>query len=314
MSKQHKSKIGGQALIEGVMMRGIDSVSMAVRTQSGEIVTDGWDIGSLAKPKWYRRIIILRGVINFVESMVLGYRCLMKSADMSGFVDFEEQEEPSPFEKKLEKLFGKHLVSIIMIIGTVLGVALALVLFMYVPSLIVSLINKIVGMPTILRTLIEGIIKISVFVSYLAIVSRLKDIKRVYQYHGAEHKVIACYEAGEEITPENAQKFTRFHPRCGTSFILIVLVVSILVFSVVSWNSVLLRTIIKIGLTPIVIGIAYEIIRLAGRYTNLCTKIISSPGLLLQRLTTNEPDKSQIEVAIAALTPVIPDDISQDNW
>ena len=164
------------------------------------------------------------------------------------------------------------------------------------------------------KTVIEGIIKIIIFILYLWGVSRLKDIRRTFEYHGAEHKSIACYEAGEELTVENIKKYRRFHPRCGTSFLLIVLVISILVFSVVTWNSMLIRILLKIALLPVVVGISYEIIRIAGRYDNIVTRIISAPGLWLQRLTTREPDASQIEVAIAALKEVLPEDRDVDRW
>lgn len=168
--------------------------------------------------------------------------------------------------------------------------------------------------PGIFKSLIEGLIKIIIFVLYLALVSRMKEIKRVFGYHGAEHKSIACYEAGEELTVENVRKHTRFHPRCGTSFILIVLVIGILVFSVVTWSSLWMRVVLKLALLPVVMGVAYEIIKLAGRYDNVVTRIISAPGLWLQRLTTNEPDDSQIEVAVAALTAVLPDNKEEDQW
>ena len=165
-----------------------------------------------------------------------------------------------------------------------------------------------------LQGVIEGIIKIAIFVLYLFLVSRMKEIRRVFEFHGAEHKSIACYEMGEELTPENAAKHSRFHPRCGTSFLIIVLILSIIVFSVVSWDNLLVRTFLKIGLLPVVVGIAYELIRLAGRYDNIVTRILSAPGLWLQRITTNEPDEEQLGVAIAALKPVLPEDREEGRW
>ena len=312
LNKPIKSKIGGQALIEGIMMRGLDKTSMAVRLPNGEIDVEKWDSGDLVHPKWYRKIPLVRGCVNMVESLIVGYKCLMKSAEKS-IPDDEEEEEPSKFEQKIESIFGDKLFKIVGTIGTILGVVLALLLFMYVPMLIVKGISYLVPLGG-WKTVIVGIIKIIIFILYLWGVSRLKDIRRTFEYHGAEHKSIACYEAGEELTVENIKKYRRFHPRCGTSFLLIVLVISILVFSVVTWNSMLIRILLKIALLPVVVGISYEIIRIAGRYDNIVTRIISAPGLWLQRLTTREPDASQIEVAIAALKEVLPEDRDVDRW
>ena len=312
LNKPIKSKIGGQALIEGIMMRGLDKTSMAVRLPNGKIDVEKWDSGDLVHPKWYRKIPLVRGCVNMVESLIVGYKCLMKSAEKS-IPDDEEEEEPSKFEQKIESIFGDKLFKIVGTIGTILGVVLALLLFMYVPMLIVKGISYLVPLGG-WKTVIEGIIKIIIFILYLWGVSRLKDIRRTFEYHGAEHKSIACYEAGEELTVENIKKYRRFHPRCGTSFLLIVLVISILVFSVVTWNSMLIRILLKIALLPVVVGISYEIIRIAGRYDNIVTRIISAPGLWLQRLTTREPDASQIEVAIAALKEVLPEDRDVDRW
>lgn len=165
-----------------------------------------------------------------------------------------------------------------------------------------------------LQGIIEGVLKIAIFVLYLFLISRMKEIRRVFEFHGAEHKTIACYEAGEELTPENAKKFRRFHPRCGTSFLLIVLILGIIVFSVVSWDNLLIRTALKIALLPVVVGVAYEIIRLAGRYDNIVTRIVSAPGMWLQHITTNEPDEEQLAVAIAAIKPVLPENREEGRW
>ena len=294
------------------MMRGLDQTSMAVRLPNGEIDVEKWDSGDLVHPKWYRKIPLVRGCVNMVESLIVGYKCLMKSAEKS-IPDDEEEEELSKFEQKIESIFGDKLFKIVGTIGTILGVVLALLLFMYVPMLIVKGFSYLVPLGG-WKTVIEGVIKIAIFILYLWGVSRLKDIRRTFEYHGAEHKSIACYEAGEELTVENIKKYRRFHPRCGTSFLLIVLVISILVFSVVTWNSMLIRILLKIALLPVVVGISYEIIRIAGRYDNIVTRIISAPGLWLQRLTTREPDASQIEVAIAALEVVLPENRDVDRW
>lgn len=310
-STGHKSKIGGQALIEGVMMRGIDKAAMSVRLPDGGIDTESWEVGNLNRA-WYHKTPIVRGVVNFISSMVTGYRCMMKSAEKAGMED-DFEGEPSKFDLWLEKHLGEHMMKIIGVVAMVFGVALALVLFMFLPALAVKGIQHLFD-PGVFKSLIEGLIKIVIFVLYLALVSRMKEIKRVFGYHGAEHKSIACYEAGEELTVENVRKHTRFHPRCGTSFILIVLVIGILVFSVVTWSSLWMRVVLKLALLPVVMGVAYEIIKLAGRYDNVVTRIISAPGLWLQRLTTNEPDDSQIEVAITALTAVLPDNKEEDQW
>ena len=309
----HKSKIGGQALIEGIMMRGIDKASMAVRLPNKEIDIETWDIVSLKEKKWYLKTPIIRGTFNFIESMVMGYKCLMKSAEKSMTEEEKENEKPGKFEQMLIDKFGDKFTNAIMVVASVIGIAISVLLFMYLPALVVNALGKFfdLGMA---RSVIEGAIKVVIFVAYLILVSQMKEIRRVYQYHGAEHKTIACYEAGEELTVENVKKHTRFHPRCGTSFIIISLVLSVLVFMFVTWNSLLIRTLLKIALLPLVIGIAYELIKLAGRYENWFTKILSAPGLYLQRLTTKEPDDSQIEVAIAAMKQVIPEDLADDQW
>lgn len=310
--EKFKSKIGGQALIEGVMMRGIDKAAMACRLPSGEIEVDEWAVKSSGKSApWYKKTPIVRGCVNFVTSLLEGYKCLTKSAEKQG--DFED-EEMSPFEKKLVKIFCDKLMPILTVFSVVIGVGLCLGLFMFLPMLVTRLLTSVLPLNQFLKTLVEGVIKIVLFIGYLALVSRMKDIQRTFEYHGAEHKTIACYEAGEELTPENVKNFTRFHPRCGTSFLIIVLVVSILVFSLVTWSTLWQRIILKVLLLPIVCGIAYEIIRLAGKYNNPVTRIISAPGLALQRLTTREPDEKQIECAIAALKPCIPVDKQEDKW
>ncbi len=314
---QIKSKVGGQAIIEGVMMRGLDKVAMAVRKESGEIVKESWAVADLKNKKWYNKIPLIRGIFSLVESVTLGYKCLMKSAS---YIDIEDDdEEPSEFEKKLMGLLGDKLMGVISAIGMILGVGIAVVLFMFLPALAAKGVNALfVSAAGIdigaFKAVIEGVIKIAIFIIYLALVSQMKDIKRLFMYHGAEHKSIACYEAGEELTPENAKRFTRFHPRCGTSFLLIVLIISILIFMWVTWDSLAIRVALKIILLPVVIGAAYEIIRLAGKYDNIVTRIISAPGLALQRITTREPDESMLEVAIAALTDALPENREDDRW
>lgn len=304
-----KSKIGGQALIEGVMMRGLDKASMAVRLPNGEV---DLELMPIKKPSIWSKIPIIRGVINLVSSLILGYKCLSKSAEKSDDGSMNE-EELSKFERFLVRKFGDKLMSVITIVGSVLGVIMAIGLFLFIPSLAVQGIDMLIPLGGF-KTLVEGVMKIIIFVIYLALVAKMDTIERVYQYHGAEHKSIFCYEKGLPLTVENVKQQSRFHPRCGTSFLIIVLILGILVFSVVTWQSAWLRSLIKLALMPVVVGFSYELIKLAGRYDNWFTRIISFPGIRLQRLTTREPDDSQIEVAIAALAAVIPEDREQDKW
>ena len=304
-----KTQIGGQALIEGVMMRGPKVEAMAVRLPSGEIDVEKWDL----KPsKWYNKTPFIRGPFNFVTSMVDGYKCLSKSADKS----MQGAEEPSKFEKWLTDKLGDKLMAVVMVIASILGVALALGLFLFLPALITKGISLVLPLSDFAKTCIEGVIKITVFVCYIGLTALLKDIRRTYEYHGAEHKTIACYEAGDELTVENVKKHCRFHPRCGTSFMFLVLFISIIVFSLfrVPWDNLALRVLIKLCVLPVIVSLAYEVIKLAGRYDNIFTKIVSAPGLWIQRLTTREPDDSQIECAIAAFVPCIPEEKGSDRW
>ena len=312
--EKFKSKIGGQALIEGVMMRGIDTSAMALRLPTGEIETEKWAIKNGKNPPWYRRCPFIRGPFNFVTSLVEGYRCLSKSADRA--MDFEDEEPQTKFEIWLDKHIGDKLMPIVTTVGVILGVALAVVLFMWLPALISSLIGKVITLNSVVKTIIEGAVKIVMFIIYMALTALLKDIRRTYEYHGAEHKTIACYEAMDELTVENVKKHSRFHPRCGTSFIILTLIVSIIITSVLRlpWDNIVLRMIIKLLLIPVYVAITYEVIRLAGKYYNPVTRVISAPGLWLQRITTREPDEKEIEVAIAALKPCIPDNIEDDKW
>lgn len=303
-----RTSIGGQAIIEGVMMRGPELSAMSVRTPDGSIDTETW-VNKGAKA-WYKKAPFVRGVFNLIDSLFLGYKCLMKSAEKSGM---DLDEEPTKFEKWLIAKFGDKMMKVISAFALVLGALLAMLLFMVIPTYSIKLIDMFFPLGGF-KTILEGLMKIAIFVGYLALVAKMPEIRRVFEYHGAEHKTIACYESGEELTVENVRKYRRFHPRCGTSFILIVLVISIIVFSFVPWFSGVLRILIKLLLLPVVVCIAYEIIKFAGRHDNLLTRIISAPGLWLQRLTTAEPDDSQIEVAIASMIPVIPNEGDADKW
>ncbi len=320
-----KTKIGGQALIEGIMMRGISKGAMAVRLKDGGIDVEEWEI---PEQRWFEKAPIIRGSVNFVKNLKDGYHYMMKSAKKSGMMEDDSTEEPSKFEKWLDDKFGDKLTGVIMGIASFIGIALAVVLFLFVPSYLFTLIETLAGDADISmwKSAFEGVLKLLMFVGYMALVAQMKDIKRTYEYHGAEHKTIACYEAGKELTVDNVRPMCRFHPRCGTSFIILTLLVSILVYTMVpiepgEWfaieNNALaaaMRVVLKLVLLPFVVGLAYELIRLAGRYTNIVTRIISAPGLWMQRLTTREPDDSQIEIAIAALTPCLPKEGEDDNW
>ena len=294
-NKEQKIRIGGQALIEGVMMRKKNTIAMAVRLPDGNIDREKFDINFLEKIKWYSKIPIFRGVVEMIVSFIIGYKCLLKSAQKAGL---EEKEEKN--NKKDNIIIGMF-----SFLGAILGVLATIVFFMYLPSFFVKQLSNIVPINNFFKVSLEGLIKIFVFVFYLFIISNLKDIKRTFQYHGAEHKTIACFEKGEELTVENVKKCTRFHPRCGTNFIFIVLFISIFIFSFLTWNNLLVRLFLKFSTLPLVTGLSYEVIRLAGKENNIIGKIMVAPGLCLQRLTTKEPDEKQIEVAIASVEEVL---------
>lgn len=307
----HKTSIGGQAVLEGVMMRGVDKACVAVRTSEGDIRVEPLKAGSISGRPRVLKLPVVRGVVGFVDSLVLGFRSLNQSAMMFGL----EDEEPGRFEKWLSGKTGKSAADIAMALGLVLGVVLAVGLFVVAPPALVRLVvgdASKVAKP--LLTLFEGGIRLVIFLVYLCAVSFAKDIRRVFQYHGAEHKSIFCYEHGEELTVENARKYKRLHPRCGTSFLLIVMLVSILVFSLVTWSNFFMRILLKLLLMPVVAGISYEIIRYAGRHDNILSRVLSAPGLALQKITTREPDDSQLEVALAALCAVLTGNREDDKW
>lgn len=317
--KTHKTSVGGQALIEGVMMQGPRGMATAVRKPDGEILTEYHTIKLLRNKNKFFNIPIIRGIVGFVESLVMGYKTLMYSAEVSGMEDFEEQDM-SKFERWLNDKFGEKLVSFVATIGSILGVVLAFLLFFYLPVLVFNKANEWSGGAiTDYQGLIEGVMKILIFVIYIAAVSRMKDIKRLFMYHGAEHKSIACYEAGLDLTVENAKKCTRFHPRCGTSFIFVVLIFSIIVYTIVAkiFPEIaavrVLWLVLKLAFLPIIMGVCYEFIRYAGRHDNLFVKIVSAPGLWMQRLTTKEPTDDILEVGIAAIKAVITDNPEDDE-
>jgi len=302
--------------MEGILMRGVDKQSIVVRTPEGlvskveplKLIKDRYPI--LGWP-------IIRGVVNFVVSMAKGMKALTYSAQ---FLPEEEQEEPSKLDLWIEKKFGMEKAEKVVIgVAMVLGLALALGLFVVLPTALVGLIPGLRTGHDGLRTLLEGVVKMVIFLGYMAAVSQMKEIKRVFSYHGAEHKTIYCYEHGNELTVENVRKESRFHPRCGTSFLLVVIILSIFVFILVNAflgvDNVFLRMLVKIILLPIVVALSYELNRWLGRHDNLAiSRILSWPGRELQHLTTCEPDDSMIEVAIEALKLVIPEEKGADQW
>lgn len=317
--KTHKTSVGGQALIEGVMMQGPRGMATAVRKPDGEILTEYHTIKLLRNKNKFFNIPIIRGIFGFVESMIMGYKTLMYSAEVSGMEDFEE-ESMSKFERWLNDKMGEKLVSAVAAIGSVLGIVLAFILFFYLPVLVFNKANEWAGGAiTNFQGLIEGGMKIIIFVIYIAAVSRMKDVRRLFMYHGAEHKSIACYEAGLDLTVENAKKCTRFHPRCGTSFIFVALIFSIIFYTIIAKifpviaAERILWLILKLVFLPIIMGICYEFIRYAGRHDNLFVKIVSAPGLWMQRLTTKEPTDDILEVGIAAIKAVITDNPEDDE-
>lgn len=317
----HKTSVGGQALIEGIMMQGPKGAAISVRTPDGTIDTEILEVKHAKdkfKPLGWP---IIRGVVAYIESMLFGYKCLMISAEKSGLEDLEESEENmSKLDKWLNDHINKKVLGVLTAVASVLGIALAFLLFFYLPTIAVDFINKLAGEAlSNYRALFEGIIRMIIFVAYIALVSLMKDIKRTFMYHGAEHKTIFCYEKGCELTVENVKKQSRFHPRCGTSFIFVILIISVIISSAISvtWPELRDQTAIwiaiKILVLPLVTGLSYEFIKFAGRHDNLFVKILSAPGLWMQRLTTKEPDEDMIEVALEAFKAVITDNPEDDK-
>lgn len=309
MSKEKfQTSVGGQALIEGIMMRGPSALSVAVRTPTGEIDIDTKPV---KQHKW-AKLPVLRGIFAFIDSLITGYQCLMRSAEIS-MTEEEKEEEKTSFERWAEKHLGDKATTLMMYLSAVLGGVLAIALFMVLPTVITGLIARFVELG-IFKAVVEGVTKILLFVLYLYAVSRMEMIHRVFQYHGAEHKTISTYEAKEELTVENVRHNSRFHPRCGTSFLIFVLLISIIIFSFVPWTSTMGRVVLKLLCLPLVMGLSYELIKFAGRHNNAFTRAVSAPGLWLQRLTTAEPTDDMIEVAIAAVKEVLPHDGEDDRW
>ena len=323
--EKFKTMIGGQALIEGIMMRGPEKNAIVIRGKDG--LTVEVTPRKVNPPGSFKSWPFLRGMFNFFDAQVVGVKALMRSADLA---PEEMQEQPSKFDLWLEKKLGNEKFQQAVIgIAVALGMGLSIGLFFLLPMVIGSFFDRWID-STVGLNLVEGVIRMVIFMAYMLLVSRMEEMKRVFSYHGAEHKTISCYEAGLPLTVENVRMQTRMHPRCGTSFLLIVMVISILVFSVASSGLLaavpaleamrgtflfrLLMICFKLLLLPVVVGITYEINRMVGRYDNWFTHALSAPGLWMQKYTTNEPDDSMIEVGIAAVQAVLPEEEGADRW
>lgn len=295
----HYSGIGGQAVLEGVMMKNRDKYAVAVRKPNGEIDVEVEEYKGVCGDKKFAKLPFIRGVFAFIDSLILG----MKVTTYSASFYEEEDEKPSKTEGKLEKLLGNKADDIMMTFTVILSVIIAVALFMLLPLFLSDLLGKYIRNASVIA-IIEGLIRILIFIAYIAGISLMKDIKRLYMYHGAEHKCINCIEKGRPLTVKDVKRSSRQHKRCGTSFLLFVVLVSVIVFFFIRVDNMALKLILRIALVPVIAGISYEIIRLAGRSDNIVVRIISAPGMWMQKLTTKEPDEDMIEVAIASVEAV----------
>ena len=301
-----RTNIGGQAVIEGVMMAGKKMYALAVRTPEGTITVEKNQRDNVLSRHKLFKLPIFRGMAAFVESLITGVKIIMRSAQLAGMED-ETEEEPSKFEKFLLDKFGDKLADILISFSVCVSILFSIAVFFMLPVFIGSLFRPILP-GTWALGIVEGLVRIVIFLLYIWLISKMEEIKRVYQYHGAEHKTINCFESGDELTVENVMKHTRLHKRCGTSFLLIVMIISMVVFFFVRTDSIVLRLISRVFLVPFVAGISYEVIKWAGNSDSPLVNIVSKPGLCLQLLTTKEPDGSQIECAIAAMKGVLEDE------
>lgn len=290
-------RIGGQAVIEGVMMKNMDRYAVSVRKPNGKIETKVEECVSFAEKHPLFQLPVFRGMVNFLESMVIGMKTLNYSAS---FYEDEEEQTESRTEQLLEKILGEKAEKIIMGIVLVFSLAISIGLFMILPYIASEALGKLIRNEYMILFM-EGIIRIAIFLGYIVLISRMEDIKRVFMYHGAEHKTINCLEAGVPLTPENVDNFSRLHKRCGTSFIFIVMIISMVFFFFIRVDTIWLRIVLRLLFLPLVAGVSYEFIRLAGSSDHPLVQIFSKPGLALQKLTTKEPDHSMIEVAIASV-------------
>ncbi|MBR4962172.1 MAG: DUF1385 domain-containing protein [Clostridia bacterium] len=313
MEEQKKSRlglVGGQAVMEGVMMKSGSDVNLAVRGEDGKIVTSASVFTSVRKKYKICGWPIIRGCVNFVESMMLSMSTLTKSMEMLGI---EDDAPETKFDKWISEKLGDKMFQIISGIGMVLGLALGVGLFLLLPTYATKGLDTLTGgVLGPFRSIIEGLIRMVIFVAYVWLVSFMPEIRRTYEYHGAEHKSVACFEAGLPLTPENAAKCTRFYPRCGTSFIFVMLIISIIVNSFLTWDTMWIRIASKFITLPLIVGLGFEFIMYAGKHCNLFTRIVSAPGLWMQKITTREPDEKQLSVAIEAILGAIPVDFRDE--
>lgn len=304
-----RKTVGGQAVIEGVMMKNEDKIAVAVRKTNGEIEIDKKTIKSWVIDKGLNKIPFLRGGFVLLETMVEGIKSLNFSAQ---FFDDEEDVEPSKFEKFLEDKFKEKTNDVLIYFSMFIALAFSVLLFILVPTFLGGILKQFTDSVMVLN-FVEGIVRIGIFLAYVSLISLNKDIKRVFEYHGAEHKSIYCYEADLDLTVENAREFSTLHPRCGTNFMFIVMIVSMAIYFLFGWPNPLLRVVYRLICIPIVAGISYEIIRIAGKYDNILVKIISLPGMMLQKITTREPDDEQLEVALCALKAALGDEVEKND-
>ncbi|MBQ2718745.1 MAG: DUF1385 domain-containing protein [Clostridia bacterium] len=304
-------KVGGGAMLEGVMMRAADLCAIACRREDGTLVVREKRFTSLRQKHKFWNLPILRGIVSFIESLVLSYSCLAISAEVMG-----EAEEETKFEKSFKKHLGVRFFDVLMLLAGILGVVLSLALFLALPRLVAGWIESLLGVTLgHWKSAVEGVLKILIFLCYLLLVSLMKEIRRTFEYHGAEHKSIACYEAGDALTPEAARKYSRFHPRCGTSFMFVMILLGVLLGFGVNALFPNLKTIlyvlIRLALLPLVVGVGFEFIRYAGCHQNVLVRLLAAPGLWMQRITTREPDDAQLEVALLSLQYALPEDFPE---
>lgn len=308
MSKEFRTSVGGQALMEGIMMRGPRRICCAVRRPDGTI-----DLSyDTVHTHWYNKVPLVRGVCNMAENLYKGYQYLMHAADIA--MEGETEPAQSKLDRWLEARMSPAVQNVLMGAAAFAGVLLALFLFTFLPTFLTGLVAQVVPLGRWPRVILEGVLKMVIFLGYMFLCTRYKELHRMFEYHGAEHKTIACYEAGLPLTVENIRKQSRFHPRCGTSFMILVIIISIFLYAVLPWASTGLRVVYKLCMFPLLVGISYEVLKWAGRSDSALSHIISQPGLWMQRLTTFEPDDSMIEVAIAAVTPVLPENREDGRW
>ena len=297
------TSIGGQAIMEGIMMRGPEKTAVAVRLADGSI-----HMKTQPTPKMNRwaKVPLIRGVVNFVSSMIQGTKVLMYSADVLE-ENYPDEYEKDKFDIWMEEKFGKEKAwKVLMAFSVLIAIVLAVSIFMLLPTVVVGWLSAVTD-SIILLNLAEGVVRMIIFIGYILLISKMKDIRTVFEYHGAEHKTIHCFENNLELTPENAQQFYTLHPRCGTSFLMFVMVIAVLAHALMGWPNVWIRIISRILVLPLIAGVSYELLKWAGRSDNWIVKILSLPGIYLQKLTTKEPNEKQLEVAIAAMKAVLPE-------